>query len=177
MLGKHRRQRHAQIDELPVGTELCARDDGCHACLRQLPEHGDDVHRLEQLRSVRRRHQQFLLERDDGRGRNGLQQARRELDVHVWHDLFGSEVQCWGSNFSGALGDGTTKDSNVPIWAGVPLGFAEAIGTGFDHACAISKNGGVQCWGGNAYGQLGDGVSAAPGPWVPWPVAAGWLLP
>jgi alpha-tubulin suppressor-like RCC1 family protein len=91
-------------------------------------------------------------------------------------DLFGSEVQCWGGNFSGALGDGTTNDSNVPIQAAVPLGFAEAIGTGFDHTCAISKSGGVQCWGDNSYGQLGDG-GIAPGPWVPWPVAAGWLLP
>jgi len=85
-------------------------------------------------------------------------------------------VQCWGSNSSGELGDGTTKDSNVPITAAVPLGFAEAVGTGFDHACAISKNAAVQCWGGNAYGQLGDG-EVAPGAWAPWPVAAGWLLP
>jgi alpha-tubulin suppressor-like RCC1 family protein len=92
-------------------------------------------------------------------------------------DLFGSEVQCWGSNSSGELGDGTTKDFNVPITAAVPLGFAEGIGTGLDHACAISKNGGVQCWGDNSYGQLGDGVTGAPGPWAPWPVAAGWLLP
>ena len=51
-----------------------------------------------------------------------------------------STVADWGSNFSGALGDGTTKDSNVPIQAAVPLGFAEAIGTGFDHACAIVQD-------------------------------------
>ncbi len=91
-------------------------------------------------------------------------------------DLFGSEVQCWGSNFSGALGDGTTKDSNVPVTAAVPPGFAEGVGTGFDHACAISKRGGVQCWGDNSYGQLGDGVTA-PGASAPRPVAAGWLMP
>src|SRR5688572_8587683 len=91
-------------------------------------------------------------------------------------DLFGSEVHCWGNNFSGTLGDGTTNDSNVPIQAAVPLGFAEAIGTGFDHACALSKSGAVQCWRDNSNGRLGDGVTA-PGAWAPWPVAAGWLLP
>ena len=84
--------------------------------------------------------------------------------MHACANFPNTAMMCIGLNNFGQFGDGTTKDSNVPIWAGVPLGFAEAIGTGFDHACAISKNGAVQCWGDDTYGQLGDGVSAAPGP-------------
>ncbi len=46
-----------------------------------------------------------------------------------------------------------------PVVEGESRSAQQAIGTGFDHACAISKNGAVQCWVGNAYGQLGDGSS------------------
>lgn len=33
------------------------------------------------------------------------------------------------------------------------------IGTGSRHSCAVTKEGGVQCWGNNEYGQLGDGTT------------------
>jgi alpha-tubulin suppressor-like RCC1 family protein len=34
---------------------------------------------------------------------------------------------------------------------------ATAIGAGDYHTCVIVSNSGVECWGWNAYGQLGDG--------------------
>ncbi len=68
---------------------------------------------------------------------------------------------CWGDNDSGDLGNGSTTESNVPVAvSGLASGVtALAVGNP-NHACAL-VNGGVQCWGYNFSGELGDGSSAA----------------
>lgn len=38
---------------------------------------------------------------------------------------------------------------------------AITIAVGYAHACALTNAGGVQCWGSNAYGQLGDGSTTS----------------
>lgn len=71
-------------------------------------------------------------------------------------------AQCWGLNSSyGMIGDGTTTRRLKPVSV-VGLGAGSgvtAIATGSAHTCAV-VNGGVECWGRNDRGQLGDGAPA-----------------
>lgn len=63
-------------------------------------------------------------------------------------------VKCWGSNSRGQLGDGTTKNSNVPVAAqGLPK--IKAVSGGSAFTCAITEAGGAKCWGINTYQELG----------------------
>jgi alpha-tubulin suppressor-like RCC1 family protein len=67
-------------------------------------------------------------------------------------------VKCWGRNFEGELGNGSTTDSRSPVRVG-QLTNAVAITTGTQHTCALLANGTAKCWGDNGEGQLGDGTT------------------
>ena len=68
-------------------------------------------------------------------------------------------VRCWGANWSGRLGDGTTISQSTPV-AVVGLGASvAAISAGDSHTCALSVGGAVACWGYNQFGRLGDGTT------------------
>jgi len=69
-------------------------------------------------------------------------------------------VKCWGSNYSGQLGDGTTDDRWMPVdVVGLTSGVSVVAAGGW-HTCALTTAGGVKCWGWNDHGQLGDGTTA-----------------
>lgn len=70
----------------------------------------------------------------------------------------GSLMGC-GSNFGGAMGDGTTTVRKSPSPVGSGLNNALDIEVGRDFTVAMGSNLSVQSWGWNSYGQLGDGTS------------------
>ncbi|MFN9109956.1 MAG: RCC1 domain-containing protein, partial [Bacteroidota bacterium] len=71
------------------------------------------------------------------------------------------DVQCWGDNRFGQIGDGTRGEWADKLEAvrvgGLTAGVTQ-IAAGFYHTCALLNTGGVKCWGNNTYGQLGDGT-------------------
>jgi len=71
----------------------------------------------------------------------------------------------WGDNSSGQLGNGSTTASNVPVavsTAGVLSGKSViAISAGSSDCLARCSDGTLAAWGGNAYGQLGNGSTTA----------------
>lgn len=72
---------------------------------------------------------------------------------------FGPTAYCWGDNFHGALGDGTTNDSNKPVKVvGLPLAPVQ-IATSINTNCAVIVTGVVYCWGRNDFGQVGNGTT------------------
>jgi alpha-tubulin suppressor-like RCC1 family protein len=68
-------------------------------------------------------------------------------------------ARCWGENFMGPIGDGTTDDRHAPVPVR-GLTNAVAIGQGGLHTCALLADGTARCWGFNDSGQLGDGSLA-----------------
>jgi len=76
-------------------------------------------------------------------------------------------VACWGNNQYGQLGNSnyfnTSSATSTPTFVtGITSG-VQAIATGFYHTCALI-NGGIQCWGNNNFGQLGNGATITSSP-------------
>jgi alpha-tubulin suppressor-like RCC1 family protein len=67
------------------------------------------------------------------------------------------EVDCWGDDFMGQLGDGTTSNQPAPVMV-QRLGAAQQVAMGGPDACAISTNL-VYCWGDDSLGELGDNLN------------------
>ena len=92
-------------------------------------------------------------------------------------------VDCWGENSEGSLGAGVTSGPNVCVidavhhvndnCSPVPLQVHGVGNNGtltdatdvvptVDGACAAESGGGVDCWGGNLEGELGNGTANGP---------------
>ena len=76
-------------------------------------------------------------------------------------------AECWGANFDGQLGNGDSGDSSaIPVQVSEISDFSY-IATGYYNTCGQRTNGSVYCWGGNEYGEIGDGTQniskSAPG--------------
>jgi len=68
------------------------------------------------------------------------------------------KVLAWGSGGAGALGNGTTASSDIPVRVKLPSGTkVTAIAAGCSHNLALTAKGHVLAWGYNADGELGNG--------------------
>jgi len=69
----------------------------------------------------------------------------------------GGAAYCWGLNYLGELGDGSTSESfalaPVPVSGGLTF---SAITGGADHTCGVTPGPTVYCWGMDANGEIGS---------------------
>jgi alpha-tubulin suppressor-like RCC1 family protein len=71
-------------------------------------------------------------------------------------------VLCWGNNYDGQLGDGTTVDHHTPaaVSGSIPYSIAaNSFSIGAIHACMVTSANAAECWGGNTSSQVGDGTT------------------
>lgn len=92
---------------------------------------------------------------------------------HACALLQDTSVACWGDNASGQLGLGSLPGSSPkgkphppgssprPLAPVRNLSGVAFVALGASHTCALLADGAVQCWGDNAYGQLGDGTTTS----------------
>jgi alpha-tubulin suppressor-like RCC1 family protein len=83
----------------------------------------------------------------------GFHTCATRTDTTLW---------CWGNNFAGQLGIGSTTNADLPQQVTMPAatGWATVTGGG-DHVCATRADTSLWCWGSNFAGQLGIGSTAA----------------
>ncbi|ABP54797.1 Ig-like domain repeat protein [Salinispora tropica] len=71
-------------------------------------------------------------------------------------------ILAWGDNSFGQFGNGTTASSRTPVPVRLPVGTTVTAIAGSDtHSLALTSVGTVLAWGGNSFGQLGDGTTAS----------------
>ncbi len=83
---------------------------------------------------------------------------------HACAVLMDGTARCWGYNFLGQFRDGTRQQGSAPTEvldsSGMsPLSGVVQIAAVEDGTCAVLADQTVQCWGGGAYGQLGNGTT------------------
>jgi alpha-tubulin suppressor-like RCC1 family protein len=68
-------------------------------------------------------------------------------------------LKCWGYNWYGQVGDGSTTDRSTPVT--VTIGSVAQVTGSWYGTCAAMTDGTAKCWGYNGYGQLGDGTTTS----------------
>jgi O-glycosyl hydrolase/alpha-tubulin suppressor-like RCC1 family protein len=87
---------------------------------------------------------------------------------HECARLTTGRADCWGENDTGELGNGVWGGPET--CAGIPCSTspitvdgmtnATQLAAGSEHTCALLGAGGIECWGDNGDGQLGDGIAS-----------------
>ncbi len=90
----------------------------------------------------------------------GLSKAL-EVSAGGWHTcavLSKGQVECWGDDFVGELGDGGSNEIQTTPVKADGIATATEVSAGGWHTCALLSDARIDCWGENARGQLGDGT-------------------
>lgn len=80
-------------------------------------------------------------------------------DYHMCSITPKGAVWCWGDNWAGGLGNGSTVPSWLPQLVGTSEGAltrVDSVAAGGSHTCSLSR-GAIKCWGDNTFGQIGNG--------------------
>jgi alpha-tubulin suppressor-like RCC1 family protein len=91
----------------------------------------------------------------------GLQTGVTDVESGELHSCAVKEdrhVVCWGANWAGQLGDGTTEDRLAPVAVEDIQDAVTLAGGETDLSCVLRQSGAVYCWGSNFNGQLGAGL-------------------
>jgi len=86
--------------------------------------------------------------------------ATDDSDDHACVLLSTGGVECWGGNFDGAIGNGTTGATVPTPYPITSLASAISVAAGDDFSCAVLSTGSAACWGANYEGMLGNGTLA-----------------
>ena len=68
-------------------------------------------------------------------------------DRHACALMLDGSVYCWGANYLGQLGDGTTTNSVQAVRVKSLTSPVVALTAGADYTCALMSDGSVKCWG------------------------------
>jgi alpha-tubulin suppressor-like RCC1 family protein len=80
---------------------------------------------------------------------SGLAAGVAQIAVGRFHTcalLTKGQLKCWGANFAGQLGDGTTEERHAPVLIDAG-GLVRAVAAGSSISCALIDDGSVRCWG------------------------------
>ena len=86
----------------------------------------------------------------------------RTVSAGIYHNCgvtTSATAYCWGWNGSGRLGDGTEGDTGkaaAPVTGGLSF---SVVSAGQFHSCGVTTSARAYCWGGNHFGEIGDGTS------------------
>jgi alpha-tubulin suppressor-like RCC1 family protein len=100
---------------------------------------------------------------------NRVELPRKQVtagSIHTCAIAFDGRTYCWGNNYFGQLGDGTSDEKITPSLVNASalsalsgktvtaIAASSSLNDSY-HTCAIASNGKVYCWGSDQYGQLG----------------------
>ena len=101
----------------------------------------------------------------------GISATSLASDSDAWCAILtSSAVDCWGGNYTGDLGVGSTNGPQI-CSAGYPcsttprpigISATSIVGSWSGNFCAILTSGGVDCWGDNSFGSVGIGTTNGP---------------